>query len=76
MITNDEIAKQMGDIREEDRKQIEYLVMELQAMLAGNSINLDNLQRLENVEREVFMLRRSYTERIMRLLKLGFKIDN
>ena len=75
VLSNEEIIKKMGNMTEEDVKSIEILVRSLEGITNTKTLSLDTLEVLENVEQEISMFRRKYSNRLFRLLKLGFKLQ-
>lgn len=74
MLSNEDIIKKMGDMGEEDVKALESMIRILETISKSKSISQATLESLENAERELGLFRSKYAWRLLRLMKLGFKV--
>jgi hypothetical protein len=76
MLNNEELIKKMGDMGEEDIKSIEAMIRVLEGVTKSKQMSLTTLESLENIERELSIFRSKYTWRLLRLMKLNFKLTD
>lgn len=74
MITPDEMTKQLGRFSDEESRAFDVILEQLTEISKEKKISEETLRRLEVAERELTMIKRNYTWRIINLLKLGNKL--
>lgn len=74
MITQDELTKQLGKFSEEEQRSFDTILEQLTEISKESTITEETLRRLETAEREIAMIKRNYSWRIIKLLKLGVKL--
>ena len=73
-MTPEEITKQLGKFSDEESRAFDVILEQLNEISKEKKISEETLQRLEVAEREIAMIKRNYSWRIIKLLKLGVKI--
>ena len=55
--------------------EVTWIIAELESFLEGNDVSSDGIIRLENINTSFNNFKRTYTQRVIRLLKTGYIID-
>jgi uncharacterized protein YlaN (UPF0358 family) len=65
----DNLDKRVGPLKEEEVNTLLFVQSSIEELLEKEAIDEDGLRVLENLERELSVIRTNYTRRIIRLLK-------
>jgi len=75
MKTFKEITKKIGTLTELDKQKIRELTKELEAFNSKNTISIEGLKTLFNLQTSLFVLIEQYNDRLLNLLKQQHMVD-
>lgn len=55
--------------------EVTWIIAELESFLEGDSVSSEGIIKLENINTSFNNFKRTYTQRVIRLLKTGYIID-
>ena len=71
MKTQEQIKQELGNLSQYDLEKIELLIALLGNFKGQGKISTDGFKSLSNIERELWCLKESYSNKLINLLKQG-----